>query len=157
MFSGTTFVQEQRGNRPIRLTNTYLDRNCPVFFNYYRWNNKDPLPTHSNELLFQSPIDATPWFLDAVLTADYGGKRKMLFASFPHDIMVRHLTLAAQLGWVTIYDARDDWEEFAKVGMAKWYHPGYERYVASHADIVTAVSKPLARKMSALAGGRLVH
>ena len=157
MFSGTTFVQEHRGNRPIRLTNIYLGRRCPVFFNYYRFRESDSLPEHPDELLFQSPIDATPMFLDALLTADFGGKKKLFFASFPHELMVRYLTVAAQHGWVTVYDARDDWEEFAKVGMAKWYHPGYERYVATHADITTAVSRPLARKMSALAGERVVH
>ena len=55
--------------------------------------------------------------------------------------------LAAQHGWVTVYDSRDDWEEFHKVGMAKWYHPGYERYIAQHADVVSAVSRPLARRV----------
>ncbi|MCP2327379.1 glycosyltransferase involved in cell wall biosynthesis [Hamadaea flava] len=157
MFSGTTFVQEARANRPIRLTRVYLERNCPVFFNYYRWSEKDPLPDHPDPLLFQSPIDATPKLLDELITADFGGKKKIFFASFPHEVMVRYLTLAAQHGWVTVYDARDDWEEFAKVGMAKWHHPGYERYIAAHADIVSAVSRPLARKISALAGGREVH
>jgi SAM-dependent methyltransferase/glycosyltransferase involved in cell wall biosynthesis len=155
MFSGTTFVQEARGNRPIRLTRVYLGRDCPVFFNYYRWRDTDPRPSHPDPLLFQSPIDITPQLLDEVLGADFGGKRKLLFASFPHETMVRTLTHAAALGWVTIYDARDDWEEFAKIGMAKWYHPGYERYVVAHADAVTAVSAPLARKMELL-GGRKV-
>ncbi|WP_164903498.1 methyltransferase domain-containing protein [Nonomuraea polychroma] len=155
MFSGTTFVQEARGNRPIRLTRVYLDRDCPVFFNYYRWRDTDPLPSHPDPLLFQSPIDITPRLLDEVLSADFGGKRKLLFASFPHETMVRTLTHAASRGWVTIYDARDDWEEFAKIGMAKWYHPGYERYLVAHADVVTAVSAPLAKKMETL-GGRKV-
>jgi glycosyltransferase involved in cell wall biosynthesis/SAM-dependent methyltransferase len=157
MFSGTTFVQEHRGNRPIRLTNVYIGRKCPVFFNYYRWSEREALPEHPDALLFQSPIDATPTFLDALLTADFGGKAKIFFVSFPHELMVRYLTAAAQHGWVTVYDARDDWEEFAKVGMAKWYLPGYEWYVATHADIATAVSRPLARKISALARDRLVH
>ena len=156
MFSGTTFVQEHRGNRPIRLTNVYLDRTCPVFFNYFRWRDTEPLPDHPDRNLFQSPIDATPGYLDRLLTADFGRKRKIFFASFPHEIMVRYLTLAAQHGWVTVYDARDDWEEFAKVGMAKWYHPGYERYVLTHADLVTAVSRPLARKLTALTGRTVV-
>ncbi|MEV0618816.1 methyltransferase domain-containing protein [Nonomuraea sp. NPDC050404] len=155
MFSGTTFVQEARGNRPIRLTRVYLDRQCPVFFNYYRWRDTDPLPEHPDPLLYQSPIDVTPQLLDEVLAADFGGKRKLLFASFPHEAMVRTLTHAATHGWVTIYDARDDWEEFAKIGMAKWYHPGYERYVVAHADVVTAVSAPLARKMETLGGRRV--
>lgn len=157
MFSGTTFVQGHRANRPIRLTNVYLRRKCPVFFNYYRFSDQEPLPTHPDELLFQSPIDATSAFLEELLTADFGNKKKILFASFPHELMVRYLTLAAQHGWITVYDARDDWEEFAKVGMAKWYHPGFEHYVAINADIVSAVSKPLARKISSLARHRTVH
>jgi glycosyltransferase involved in cell wall biosynthesis len=157
MFSGTTFVQDHRGNRPIRLTNVYVSRGCPVFFNYYRWRENDPLPEHPDKLLFQSPIDATPGLLDRLLAADFGRKRKLFFASFPHETMVRYLTVATQHGWVTVYDARDDWDEFAKVGMAKWHHPGYERYVAIHADIVSAVSQPLAQKIAALAGGRTVH
>ena len=157
MFSGTTFVQEHRGNRPIRLTNVYLSRRCPVFFNYYRPGEKEPLPEHPDELLFQSPIDATQGFLDDVLTADFGGKKKLLFVSFPHSMMVRYMMLAAQHGWVTIYDVRDDWEEFAKVGMARWYVPSFERYVATFADVVTAVSRPLARKIQMMAGGRDVH
>lgn len=157
MFSGTTFIQEERANRPIRLTRVYLERKCPVFFNYYRWSDKDALPAHPDPLVFQSPIDATPKLLDRLITADFAGKKKIFYASFPHEVMVRYLTVASQHGWVTVYDSRDDWEEFAKVGMAKWYHPGYERYVAGQADIVSAVSRPLARKMSALAGGRTVH
>jgi glycosyltransferase involved in cell wall biosynthesis/SAM-dependent methyltransferase len=157
MFSGTTFVQERRGNRPIRMTQVYLERRCPVFFNYHRTNTRDPLPEYPDDLLCQSPIDATPALLERLLAADFNGKRRILFASFPHELMVRYLTVAAQQGWVTIYDARDDWEEFAKVGMARWYHPGYERYVAAHADIVSAVSQPLARKLAALAGGRTVR
>jgi glycosyltransferase involved in cell wall biosynthesis len=157
MFSGTTFVQEHRGNRPIRLTNVYLERRCPVFFNYYRASEEEPLPQHPDKLLFQSPLDATQTYLDDLLTADFGGKKKVLFASFPHAMMVRYMALAAQHGWVTIYDARDDWEEFARVGMAKWYTAGFERYVATFADIATAVSGPLARKISMIAGGRTVH
>ncbi|MBX6752318.1 MAG: methyltransferase, partial [Micromonosporaceae bacterium] len=156
MFSGTTFVQEHRANRPIRLTNVYLQRGCPVFFNYYRSNDREALPQHPDPRLFQSPIDATQSFLDDLLTADFGDKKKMFFVSFPHEMMVRYMLLAAQLGWVTIYDVRDDWEEFAKVGMAKWYVPGHERYVAKFADIVTAVSRPLARKMEVISG-REVH
>jgi glycosyltransferase involved in cell wall biosynthesis len=157
MFSGTTFVQERRGNRPIRLTQVYLERRCPVFFNYHRTSDKEPLPEYPDGLLLQSPIDATPKLLERLLTADFNGKSKTLFVSFPHELMVRYLTVAAQQGWVTVYDVRDDWEEFAKVGMARWYHPGYEHYVASHADVVSAVSRPLARKVAALAGGRTVH
>lgn len=147
MYSGTIHVQEKRGNRPIRLTRVYLDQERPVFFNYWRWNEDEPPPDYSHPLLFQSPVDITPKLLDRLLEADFGGKRKMMFASFPHELMIRSLSRGAQHGWVTIYDARDDWEEFEKVGMAKWYDLGFEEYLVRHADVVTAVSAPLARKL----------
>ena len=88
MFSGTTFVQEKRGNRPIRLTNVFLDEQSPVFFNYYRWNDDESLPHHPNPLLLQSPIDVTQRLVAPLLSADFGGKRKMMFASFPHEQIV---------------------------------------------------------------------
>jgi glycosyltransferase involved in cell wall biosynthesis/predicted nucleic acid-binding Zn-ribbon protein len=152
MFSGTTFVQEHRANRPIRLTRVYLGREDPVFFNYYRWGSGDALPAHDNQLLLQSPIDLTPELIDDLLRTDFGNKTKVMFASFPHEIMVKSVAKAQQHGWTVIYDARDDWEEFSKVGAAKWYDMGYERYVARQADIVTAVSWPLARKIEAMSG-----
>ena len=148
MYSGTIHMQEKRGNRPIRLTRVYLEQERPVFFNYWRWKTDDPPPEYTHPLLFQSPVDITPKLLDRLLDADFGGKRKMMFASFPHELMIRCLSRAAQQGWSTIYDARDDWEEFEKVGMAKWYDPGFEEYLVRHADVVTAVSEPLARKLS---------
>lgn len=152
MFSGTTFIQERRGNRPIRLSKVLLERECPVFFNYWRWRPTDPGPEYEHPLLFQSPIDLTPRLLQRLLEADFGGKRKLLFASFPHELMVRWLSEARQRGWVTIYDARDDWEEFHAVGAARWYDAGFERYLAREAEVVTAVSRPLAAKIAALGG-----
>jgi SAM-dependent methyltransferase/glycosyltransferase involved in cell wall biosynthesis len=148
MYSGTIHVQEKRGNRPIRLTRVYLESERPVFFNYWRWRSEDPPPEWGHPLLLQSPVDVTPTLIDRLLEADFGGKRKLMFASFPHELMVRALSRANQNGWVTIYDARDDWEEFHKVGMAKWYDPGFERFLIRHADLVTAVSRPLARKVA---------
>lgn len=154
MFSGTTFVQERRANRPIRLTRVLLEEDCPVFFNYYRFGI-DALPSNEHPLLIQSPIDLTGDLIDEVLRAHYGSKRKILFVSFPHEMMVRVAAMAAQAGWLVVYDARDDWEEFAREGAARWYEPGYEWYLCRVADLVTAVSEPLARKMEVL-GGRSV-
>jgi SAM-dependent methyltransferase/glycosyltransferase involved in cell wall biosynthesis len=150
MYSGTIYVQEKRGNRPIRLTRVYLEQERPVFFNYWRWRNDDSKPEWGHPLLHQSPVDVTPTVLDRLLEADFGDKRKLLFASLPHELMIRGLSRAVENGWVTIYDARDDWEEFEKVGMAKWYDPGFEEYLVRHADVVTAVSEPLGRKLAVM-------
>jgi glycosyltransferase involved in cell wall biosynthesis len=157
MFSGTIHIQEKRGNRPIRLTREYLDRGIPVFFNYWRWRDTDTPPEFSHPLLLQSPIDITPQLLERLLAADFGPKRKLMFASFPHEEMVRVLSRATQAGWTTIYDARDDWEEFEKVGMAKWYDFAYETYITRSCDIVTAISRPLARKLGTMSGREDIH
>ena len=50
---------------------------------------------------------------------------------------------------MNIYDARDDWEEFEKVGQAKWYSSSNEKYIVRNCDHVTAVSWPLAKKLDA--------
>ena len=151
MFSGTTSYQFKRANRPIRLSKVFLEEGVPVLFSYYRFGLEE-LPPIENPLLLQSPIDITEVILPEVLAADYGSKEKILFVSFPHQLMVRYLAYAALHGWTIAYDVRDDWEEFARVGAAGWYEPEYEWYVATHADVVTAVSRPLASKIEMLAG-----
>lgn len=151
MFSGTTWYQFKRANRPIRLTKVFLDQGSPVFFNYYRFH-PDSLPEPIDKILVQCPIDLTESVLPQVLGAEYPGKKKLLFVSFPHEMMVRSMLVASQHGWKVIYDARDDWEEFFRVGAAPWYEPEYEWYVATHADVVTAVSRPLAQKLQVMSG-----
>lgn len=152
MFSGTTSYQFKRANRPIRLTKVFLEAGCPVFFSFYRFQVETLPPSEAESLLFQSPIDITSQLLPRLLEADFDEKRKVLFVSFPHELMVRYLLYASQHGWTVVYDVRDDWEEFARVGAAKWYEPEYEWYTARHADVVTAVSWPLARKIETLSG-----
>ncbi|HKY48573.1 MAG TPA: hypothetical protein VJQ79_11385 [Acidimicrobiia bacterium] len=151
MFSGTTSYQFRRANRPIRLSKVFLDQGVPVLFSYFRFNLQE-LPASENQLLLQSPIDITEIVLPEILAADFGDKENVLFASFPHQLMVRYLAYAALHGWTIVYDVRDDWEEFARVGAAVWYEPEFEWYVATHADVVTAVSRPLASKIELLAG-----
>lgn len=157
MFSGTTFVQEHRGNRPIRLTNVYLDQQSPVFFSYYRWKPSDPLPEHDHPLLFQSPIDVTPKVLPEVFGRDFGNRRKVFFVSFPHIDAIRLMSMAKGHGWTTVYDIRDDWEAFHEVGAAEWFDPTLERWTVQTADVVTAVSEPLADKLRIDAGRSDIH
>jgi hypothetical protein len=58
---------------------------------------------------------------------------------------------------VTIYDARDEWEEFEKVGQAKWYDIWNEKYIVHNVDYVTAVSWPLATKLDGFEPGEPVE
>ena len=54
MFSGTTYVQDVRANRPIRLTRDLMNRGIPVIFNYHRWRRTDEHPEYAC-LLYTSP------------------------------------------------------------------------------------------------------
>ena len=148
MFSGTTYVQDVRANRPIRLTKDLLNRGIPVIFNYHRWRKTDEHPEYNGDLLFQIPIDVTKQFM-ARLANLKTSKKKIFIVSYPHPIIPKILNRFKVNGWINIYDARDDWEEFEKVGQAKWYSSSNEKYIVRNCDHVTAVSWPLAKKLDA--------
>ena len=121
MFSGTTFVQELRANRPIRLTRDLLSRKTPVIFNYHRWRRTEDIPPYQGDSLLQVPIDITQKILGDIAKFNMGDKKKIFIVSYPHPIIPKILNRFRVNGWITIYDARDEWEEFEKVGQAKWY------------------------------------
>lgn len=147
MFSGTTYVQDVRANRPIRLTRELMKRGIPVIFNYHRWRKTDEHPDYKGDLLFQIPIDVTKQFM-AKLAALETSKKKIFIVSYPHPIIPKILNRFKVNGWMNLYDARDDWEEFQKVGQAKWYNSGIEKYIVRNCDHVTAVSWPLGKKLN---------
>lgn len=148
MFSGTTYVQDVRANRPIRLTRELMKRGIPVIFNYHRWRRTDEHPEYQGDLLFQIPIDVTKQFMAKLATLKTS-KKKIFIVSYPHPIIPKILNRFKVNGWTNLYDARDDWEEFQKVGQAKWYNRGIEKYIVRNCDHVTAVSWPLGDKLDA--------
>ena len=87
MFSGTTFMNKVRANRPIRLTRVMLDRGNHVIFNYHRSNPRDEIPDYESDNLLQIPIDVTTEFIEEICEADYGKCRKVLMISYPHPII----------------------------------------------------------------------
>ena len=147
MFSGTTYVQDVRANRPIRLTRELMKRGIPVIFNYHRWRRTDEHPEYQGDLLFQIPIDVTKQFMAKLATLKTS-KKKIFIVSYPHPIIPKILNRFKVNGWRNLYDARDDWEEFQKVGQAKWYNRGIEKYIVRNCDHVTAVSWPLGNKLN---------
>ena len=147
MFSGTTFYQLVRANRPIRLTKVLLDLGVPVLFNYHRSSMNEPSPDFIDKKLIQIPTDITQSMLGKIASLDFGNKKKIFVVSYPHPCIPKLLYRFVANGWYTMYDARDEWEEFSKVGQARWYNEANERYITGHCDNVTAVSRPLANKL----------
>ena len=146
LFSGTTYVQDIRANRPIRLANYFIRNNIPVIFSYHRWNRNEEIPEYTGNLLFQIPIDITIQMMDRISKID-SIENKMFMISYPHRAIPKILNRFRIKNWKCIYDARDDWEEFQKVGQAKWYKPSNEKYIVRNSDYVTAVSQVLADKL----------
>jgi len=157
LFSGTTFIQGTRGNRPIRQTQALLRLGVPVLFSYHRSRFADPLPAQEQEGLVQSPVDITMQLLDDISAADLGDAPRLYIVSYPYPGIEKSVALFRLHGWKVIYDCRDDWEEFSKVGMARWFNAEVERGLVSECDITFCVAGPLVAKMRGLAPGSRVE
>jgi len=158
MLSGTTYIQDIRANRPIRITRELVRGGVPVLFSFHRWRPTEHMPPYAlGSILLQSPIDFSAKLLPALAARDLGGVRPILVVSYPHPAFCKSLNRFNSHGWPTIYDVRDDWQEFSKVGQAKWYSEGAERYIANNCDAVMCVSRPLQKKLKQWAPTRPVH
>lgn len=157
LFSGTTFIQGTRGNRPIRQAQALLRLGAPVLFSYHRSSFADPLPANVQDGLVQSPVDLTMQLLDEIATADLGDAPRLFIVSYPYPGIEKSVALFRQQGWKVIYDCRDDWEEFSKVGMARWFDAEVERTLVARCDATYCVAGPLVDKMRALAPGSCVE
>jgi hypothetical protein len=150
IFSGTSFMHEYIGNRPNQLALELIKKDIPVFYSYQRWRYKEPIPVHSNPKLFQSPNDLTIKYMDQIINYKLEGKQKIFIISFPHAACAKNVNALNTKEWLTIYDVRDDWEEFQRVGQASWYNKTAENKIVNDADVVCAVSKPLQKKMQSI-------
>lgn len=80
----------------------------------------------------------------------YGRQNVYICSSFPDADSVASVDLFKMAGWRTVYECRDDMEEFNRVGYSKWYSPHLERHVIENVDCVTAVSDSLASKLGSM-------
>ncbi|MGL5676124.1 MAG: hypothetical protein ACRDDX_06910 [Cellulosilyticaceae bacterium] len=146
IFSGTADIQRIKGNRPIRLALTFEKKGVPVIYSYWRWHKTDLIPDYKSNLLMQIPIDETMKYMLDIIRAPLPQKHKVFIFEFPYPPATKYLELFKYYGWKVIYDIRDDWEEFEKVGQAKWYEKWHEIYTIETADCTVAVSAPLTTK-----------
>lgn len=150
LFSGTTHIQDIRGNRPIRLARMFRQLNAAVVFSFFRWRDTDHVPSYGGDLLFQTPIDYTMGAIDRIARIPFPGRRKLFVLGFPFPSLMPSLDRLNAAGWSTLYDCRDDWELFHEAGQAPWYLPEAESYAVSHCDRTCCVSGTLVRKMHSL-------
>jgi len=133
-----------RVNRSDSIASILAKAGHAVIYVYYRFNAREALPPRRPNLI-QIPND-----LFAVLAEDIAAldlSFRLAIFSVPDHRSAQQIGLFARMNWFTIYEARDDWEEFAAAGVGKWYHPVFERFLCEQADRVVTVSPQLGQKM----------
>lgn len=156
MYSGTSFIKPIRANRPIRLTRVLLEQKIPVLFSYHGALSDPDVPGDLDPLLLQTPVDYTNSIASKLEKLDLGKKKKIFIVSYPHLGVPRFLNRLNASGWTTLYDCRDDWEEFEKAAPMYWYKTSVERFVVNNVDATFCVSRPLRDKIAAMTTSRPV-
>lgn len=135
--------------RPNRLTREYAALGYWIVFFPF---SKVPVgESVQGERVRQYSRDDVHRFLTAA------GKRRgrnniYICSSFPDLAAVTTIDKLKMSGWTTVYEVRDDMEEFNRVGYSKWFDPQLERHVASAVNSIVTVSPRLAQKMDIISG-----
>jgi len=151
IFSGTQLL-ESEGQRPTQFALALARRGVPVVFVYWRWWDHEWRPQDRlEEGIVQIPIDVVTRHPET-LTAAFEGLERIALFEFPHPGFFETLSTAGSAGWLTVYDAIDDWEEFHRVGQAIWYDEELERHLIGACDAVFAINESLAGRVRELGG-----
>jgi glycosyltransferase involved in cell wall biosynthesis len=137
-----------RANRPWSLAQEFRARGIPVIFGYFGGPDGQ-LPNYSDPNLLELPEEILNAKLQKLAALEFHGKNKLFLNAYPAAAIGRALNNFNAHGWVTIYDALDDWEEFTRAGVAFWYSASVEKLTVASSDLTCAVSRPLAEKLSA--------
>lgn len=90
--------------------------------------------------------------IDHLVTRELTGKRVFLCSSHSDMAAVAVQNRLQDYGWKTVYEIRDDMEEFRRVGYSKWYSPALELRYATEADAIIATSPRLLAKIATVTG-----
>ncbi|MBN2578510.1 MAG: glycosyltransferase [Pirellulales bacterium] len=147
IFSCATFT-ESEGQRPTRWTRELARRGIPVIFVYGRWVPEAAVRESHVPGVFCLTLDEFALRYKTLLRdVRLEGLRRVLLMEFPHPRLTEIMDHARGLGWRTVYDVIDDWEEFHREGHAFWYATDTEKHLARGAELTTATHPALRRKM----------
>ncbi|WP_273396352.1 hypothetical protein [Actinobacillus porcinus] len=138
--------------RPNRLAKEYIELGYKVIFFSF---SRIPLELIQPELykgnLLQCYKDDLLQIL-AKLSNKTLKEKIFICSSFPDIFAMTAIEkLKLERNWHTVYEIRDDMEEFNRVGYSKWYSSQLEIKVAQLADKVVTVSPRLAQKIKIMA------
>lgn len=134
--------------RPNNLSAAYSRLGAYVIF--LPFSTLQEFQPQISEKLVQVPRDDFSFLLELLLNKREARNSIFISSSFPS---INSVTAAKRLkatGWTIIYEARDDMEEFNRVGYSKWYEPQLERQMLRIADQVVSVSSALDEKLVSL-------
>jgi len=139
------------GQRATNFTLELLQRGVAVLFVYWRWPGNAIGELNPLDGLLQLPLDI---FLrnPGKILRRFPGLKKHLLLEYPHPDMFGPFATAQAAGWITVYDAIDDWDGFQRVGQAAWYDPQFEDYLLQHADLLLAVRHSLVQAIQQQCG-----
>lgn len=145
--SGNKRIGEaNRANRTMMFAQELAAAEIPVIYIYYRFKGGREFATYGGGYLLQMPNDIFHKWAGSIAAWDFTAE-KLFICGVPDVHSVSEVGLFRYYGWKVIYEVRDDWEEFHKAGVGRWYDVKYERFLCRQADFVTAVSTTLRDKM----------
>jgi polysaccharide pyruvyl transferase CsaB len=151
-----TRYASDEGQRSFQIARELAARGWRVVFGYWRWNiDQDVLPSPPDACVLAIPLDVLLSDPERVLKL-HPGQESWAVLEFPFPGCYRFLATANARGFLTIYDAVDDWMAFHKQGQAPWYDLGFERSLGTACDALLAVSPALAAIIAERCG-RPVH
>jgi glycosyltransferase involved in cell wall biosynthesis len=154
VFSGAR-VTGTRADRPSALTRALHRRGVPVIFGYHGGLGDGEPPSSADPQLLELPADFLTTRLHAIAAAPFPAEtRKLFLVAYPTPAVAPFVNRFNTHGWVTAYDALDDWEEFARAGVADWYVGHVERFLVNNTDFSAGVSRPLQAKLRAFTDSR---
>ncbi|KHS52735.1 hypothetical protein [Brevibacterium linens] len=134
--------------RPNNLALAWAESGIKVIFlPFSTIQDESPLPVGGILQLDRKQLPAVKHWL---LENRHGPNNVYVCSSFPDHSAVTLVDMFNANGWNTVYECRDDMEEFNRVGYSKWYNPQFERRVLESVKYVTAVSVFLAAKLQSI-------
>lgn len=137
--------------RPNNLTIEYAKRDATILF--VPFGSVQDQPVVAGERMVQIDRALAPELIELIVEERQGAENIYVCSSFPSLECVTRMEYLGKLNWRTVYEVRDDMEEFNRVGYSKWYHPLLEHKMLRIADTTVTVSKALSRKMQSLHPG----
>lgn len=134
--------------RPNNLSLVYSSMGIHTIF--FPFGSLKGFSSNVNDNLLQRPRHDFSAIVNYLAARRHGSNNVYVCSSFPDVEAISAADLFHASGWTVCYEARDDMEEFNRVGYSKWYAPMLERAMIERSDVVVAVSPQLASKLKGL-------